>query len=97
MGSENSLRLSRDRVKTWMEQLIAGIDNQQTHYFLEEPGYTWTVWGLAQAANSHFDFSSGDAEPEIVNLAREVSGPDAPLGSPDEEKMQHSQCTTRPE
>jgi hypothetical protein len=38
---------------------------------------------LAQAANAHFDFSKGAAEPEIVELAREVL-PDAPEGAPDE-------------
>ena len=91
MGYENYLRISRDQVKLWMHQIIAGVDNQQTHHFLEEPGYTWTVWGLAQAANSHFDFSSGDAEPEIVDLAREVLGPEAPEGSPDEEEGWESQ------
>jgi hypothetical protein len=75
MGHENYVRISRERVKTWMEQVIAGIDHQQTHYHLAEPGTTWTVWALAQAANAHFDFSPGDAEPEIVELAREVLPP----------------------
>jgi hypothetical protein len=84
MGQDNYLRVSRDQVKGWMQQIVAGIDNLQTHHFLE-PGRAWTVWGLAQAANSHFDFSTGDADPEIVDLAREVLGPDAPPGSPDEE------------
>jgi hypothetical protein len=46
---------------------------------------------LAQAANSHFDFSPGDAEPEIVALAREVLGPDAPEGSPYDEEGRESQ------
>ena len=27
---------------------------------------------FAEGLNVHFDFSPGDAEPEIVNLAREV-------------------------
>ncbi len=35
-----------------MEQVVAGIDNEQTQYQLAEPGTPWTVWGLAQAANA---------------------------------------------
>jgi hypothetical protein len=35
MGHDNYLRISRDQVKLWMQQIIAGVDNQQTHYFLE--------------------------------------------------------------
>jgi hypothetical protein len=86
MGYEKYLRVARNQVKTWMEHVVAGIDNEQTHYQLAEPGTPWTVWGLAQAANAHFDFSPGDAEPEIVELAREVLPDDVPEGSPDEDE-----------
>ncbi len=67
-----------------MEQVVAGIDNEQTQYQLAEPGTPWTVWGLAQAANAHFDFSKGAAEPDIVELAREVLPDDALEGASDE-------------
>jgi hypothetical protein len=69
MGYEKYVRISRNQVKTWMEQVVAGIDNEQTQYQLAEPGTPWMVWGLAQAANAHFDFSPGDAE---VNMRTRV-------------------------
>jgi hypothetical protein len=47
------------------------------------PQKTLYNWALAACANAHFDFSPGDAEPDIVELACEVL-PDAPEGAPDE-------------
>lgn len=75
---------SREEVKRWMQDMISGNDTPMTHHFLHPERSTWTVWQLAQAANACFDFTSGDAEPQIVELAREVLGPEAPEGSPDE-------------
>src|SRR5215467_11981030 len=85
MFGKHSRRVSDEVVETWMRQVVAGEDNEKTHFFIEEAGYSWTVWSLAQAANAHFDFTSGDAEPPELHLARKVLGPDAPEGAPDEE------------
>ncbi len=84
MGIENYLQISRDTVQRWMQALVAGVDTRETHHYLKAPGYTWTVWELAQVANANFDFSTGDADPDIVEVAREVMGSEAPLRTPED-------------
>jgi hypothetical protein len=61
--SDKLSRVPDEKVTTWMRQVVAREDTYETHFFIERPDYPWTVWGLAQAANAHFDFSTGDAEP----------------------------------